>query len=134
MFMLCDPTTSTTVLWSSAWLCTSTAGAASRVHGRCCTRCARSGRVERSGSGSALRAIQCLPALTGQRRWPAGGIIAGHSLHQLERSRLTRPDLVRNGTREVNMIQLGRVLTDETMDLPEHVTAGLMQDTEGGAR
>ena len=28
----------------------------------------------KSGAGSALRAIQCLTAITGQWRWPAGGI------------------------------------------------------------
>ncbi len=70
------------------------------------------------GSGSALRAIQCLPALTGQWRWPAGGIAGSVSLAYTNMSKLSRPDLRPEGTREVNMIQLGRVLTDPTMDPP----------------
>lgn len=76
------------------------------------------GMQRSSGAGSAMRAIQCLPALTGQRRWPSGGIIAGHSLRQIDHHNLTRPDLVPAGTREINMNQLGRALTDQAMDPP----------------
>lgn len=71
-----------------------------------------------TGSGSALRAIQCLPALTGQWRWAAGGIAGAVSLAYTNMSNLSRPDLRPPGTREVNMIQLGRVLTDPAMDPP----------------
>lgn len=67
------------------------------------------------GAGSALRAIQCLPALTGQWQWPAGGLSGAVSLGQLNMAALTRPDFVPPHTRQVNMIQLGRVLTDPTM-------------------
>jgi anaerobic selenocysteine-containing dehydrogenase len=70
------------------------------------------------GSGSALRAIQCLPALTGQWQWPSGGIAGAVSIGQTNLSALSRPDLSPAGTREVNMIQLGRVLTDPAMDPP----------------
>lgn len=70
------------------------------------------------GSGSALRAIQCLPAITGQWSWPAGGISAAVSIGKTNLPALSRPDLVPPGTRTVNMIQLGRVLTDPTMDPP----------------
>jgi len=70
------------------------------------------------GSGSALRAIQCLPALTGQWSWPAGGISGAVSIGQTNLPALSRPDLVPAGTRTVNMIQLGRVLTDASMDPP----------------
>jgi anaerobic selenocysteine-containing dehydrogenase len=76
------------------------------------------GMQRSTGSGAALRAIQCLPALTGQWRWPAGGIAAAVSLGQLDLPALSRPDLVPAGTREVNMIQLGRVLTDPELDPP----------------
>ena len=69
-------------------------------------------------SGSALRAIQCLPALTGQWRWPAGGIAGPGSLAYANMANLSRPDLRPPGTREVNMIQLGRVLTDPSTDPP----------------
>jgi anaerobic selenocysteine-containing dehydrogenase len=71
-----------------------------------------------AGSGAALRAIQCLPALTGQWRWPAGGIAQSVSLAYTNMANLSRPDLRPTGTREVNMIQLGRALTDPAMDPP----------------
>lgn len=76
------------------------------------------GMQRSSGSGSALRAVQCLPAVTGQWRWPAGGISGAVSIAQLNLPALTRPDLVPPGTRTVNMIQLGRVLTDQSMAPP----------------
>ena len=74
------------------------------------------GMQRSTGSGSALRAIQCLPALTGQWQWPSGGIAGAVSIGQTNLSTLSRPDLSPAGTREVNMIQLGRVLTDPTMN------------------
>ncbi len=70
------------------------------------------GMQRAAGAGSALRAIQCLTALTGQWRWPAGGISQALSLGQLALPAISRPDLSPPGTREVNMIQLGRVLTE----------------------
>ncbi len=76
------------------------------------------GMQRSTGSGSALRAIQCLPALTGQWQWPAGGIAGAVSIGQTNLPALSRPDLSPAGTREVNMIQLGRVLNDPTMDPP----------------
>jgi anaerobic selenocysteine-containing dehydrogenase len=76
------------------------------------------GMQRSTGSGSALRAIQCLPALTGQWQWPSGGIAGAVSIGQTNLSALSRPDLSPAGTREVNMIQLGRVLTDPVMDPP----------------
>jgi anaerobic selenocysteine-containing dehydrogenase len=76
------------------------------------------GMQRSTGAGAALRAIQCLTELTGQRRWPAGGIASAESIGQLNLPALSRPDLVPPGTREVNMIQLGRVLTDRGLDPP----------------
>ncbi len=76
------------------------------------------GMQRSTGSGSALRAIQCLPALTGQWQWPSGGIAGAVSIGHTNLSALSRPDLAPPGTREVNMIQLGRVLTDQAMDPP----------------
>lgn len=70
------------------------------------------GMQRAAGAGAALRAIQCLIALTGQWRWPAGGISQALSLAQFSLPALSRPDLSPPGTREVNMIQLGRVLTE----------------------
>ncbi len=74
------------------------------------------GMQRSTGSGSALRAIQCLPALTGQWQWPSGGIAGAVSIGHANLPALTRPDLAPTGTREVNMIQLGRVLTDPAME------------------
>lgn len=73
------------------------------------------GMQRSAGAGSALRAIQCLPALTGQWRWPAGGIAGAVSIGAVNLGSLSRPDLSPEGTRTVNMIQLGRVLTDPAM-------------------
>jgi anaerobic selenocysteine-containing dehydrogenase len=70
------------------------------------------GMQRAAGAGSALRAIQCLTAVTGQWRWAAGGISQALSLGQLALPALARPDLSPPSTREVNMIQLGRVLTE----------------------
>ena len=70
------------------------------------------GMQRAAGAGSALRAIQCLTALTGQWRWPAGGISQQVSIGGFDLAALSRPDLSPPGTREVNMIQLGRVLTE----------------------
>jgi anaerobic selenocysteine-containing dehydrogenase len=76
------------------------------------------GMQRSSGAGSALRAIQCLVALTGQWRWAAGGISQAVSIGGVNLPALSRPDLSPAGTREVNMIQLGRVLTDPLLDPP----------------
>lgn len=70
------------------------------------------GMQRSTGAGAALRAIQCLPALTGQWRWPAGGVVGAASLAQLDLPKLSRPDLAPPGRRQVNMIQLGRALTE----------------------
>ncbi len=76
------------------------------------------GMQRSAGSGSALRAIQCLPALTGQWRWPAGGISNAVSIGELNLGAISRPDLAPAGTRQVSMIQLGRTLDDTSMDPP----------------
>jgi anaerobic selenocysteine-containing dehydrogenase len=76
------------------------------------------GMQRAAGAGSALRAIQCLTAITGQWRWPAGGISQAVSIGQLDLPSLSRPDLSPPGTREVNMIQLGRALTDPLLNPP----------------
>ena len=76
------------------------------------------GMQRTSGAGSALRAVQCLPALTGQWQFASGGIAGAVSIGQANLPLLTRPDFTPEGTRTVNMIQLGRVLTDLAMDPP----------------
>jgi len=69
------------------------------------------------GSGMALRAIDCLPALTGQWRHAAGGIVDARSLRMANLAALMRPDLGAP-TRTLNMIQLGRHLTDPSLTPP----------------
>ena len=116
-------------------------GVACRRHRRICSSSMRRARpaairlgvgMQRStGSGSALRAIQCLPALTGQWRWPAGGIAGAVSIGQTNLSALSAPRPLPAGTREVNMIQLGRVLTDPSMD-PADSSLVRMEQQPGG--
>ena len=67
------------------------------------------------GAGSALRAIQCLPALTGQWRHAAGGIAFAHSFEALRARRLTRTPECPPSPRQLNMLQLGRHLTDPNL-------------------
>lgn len=67
------------------------------------------------GAGSALRAIQCLPALTGQWRHAAGGITFAHSFEALRARRLTRTPECSPPPRQLNMLQLGRYLTDPSL-------------------
>ncbi len=76
------------------------------------------GMQRTAGAGAALRSIQCLPALTGQWQFAAGGIAGAVSIGQANTHLLSRPDLTPPGTRSVNMIQLGRALTDPNMDPP----------------
>ncbi|MFV1990305.1 MAG: molybdopterin-dependent oxidoreductase, partial [Acidimicrobiales bacterium] len=74
------------------------------------------GMQRATGSGSALRAIQCLPALTGQWKWAAGGIHQSVSIGEFNLGALSRPDFVPEGTRSVSMIRLGQVLNDDALD------------------
>jgi anaerobic selenocysteine-containing dehydrogenase len=76
------------------------------------------GMQRSAGAGSALRAIQCLAGVTGQYQYAAGGISQAVSIGWARPDRLSRPDLSPAGTRQVNMIQIGRVLTDATMAPP----------------
>jgi anaerobic selenocysteine-containing dehydrogenase len=72
--------------------------------------------VERSAGGSqALRAIFSLPALTGSWKDPGGGIyqmpLWEFPVHW---DRVCRPDLIPEGTRTINVLKLGEVLTGES--------------------
>ena len=71
--------------------------------------------VERSAGGAqALRAIFSLPALTGSWKDPGGGIyqmpLWEFPVHW---DRVCRPDLIPEGTRVLNVLKLGEVLTGE---------------------
>jgi anaerobic selenocysteine-containing dehydrogenase len=61
------------------------------------------------GGGNAVRAVACLPALTGAWRHRAGGMLLSASgTHRFDDSALSRPDLRANGhSRSVNMSTIG---------------------------
>ena len=71
--------------------------------------------VERSAGGAqALRAIFCLPALTGSWKDPGGGIYQMPLWEfPILFDRVCRPELIPEGTRVVNVLQLGAALNGE---------------------
>lgn len=72
-----------------------------------------------AGGGMAVRTVACLPAVTGAWRHVGGGVLLSTSgTFPVDTAALERPDLVRPGTRTLNMSQLGRILTDPTLDPP----------------
>jgi anaerobic selenocysteine-containing dehydrogenase len=82
------------------------------------------GMDHRGNGAQAFRTIACLPALTGAWRDRGGGIagMAGRFMRTgLSMQRLTMPELEDPSLRLVNMGQLGRALTDATMDPPVRV-------------
>ncbi len=73
--------------------------------------------LQRHGGGAmAVRTICCLPAVTGDWRYPGGGAMLSTSkLFPFDDAFLTRPDLIPPGTRTVNMTRLADALVG---DLP----------------
>ncbi len=61
------------------------------------------------GGGNAVRAVACLPALTGAWRHRAGGLLLSSSgSFPVDRAALQRPDLLAGRTpRTINMVQIG---------------------------
>ena len=76
--------------------------------------------LERNRNGGAgLRAIYALPALMGKFRHPAGGVVGGSgALFPKTMKKLQRPDLIPEGTRTLNIIDVGRHLADDDIDPP----------------
>ncbi|MFK8067263.1 MAG: molybdopterin-dependent oxidoreductase [Gammaproteobacteria bacterium] len=72
--------------------------------------------LERSyGGGQTIRAVTCLPALTGAWRHVGGGILQFPVWeHPYKFDVICRPDLIPEGTQVVNILHTGRVLTGET--------------------
>jgi anaerobic selenocysteine-containing dehydrogenase len=69
------------------------------------------------GGGQAVRAVSCLPALTGAWRHVGGGALQFPVWeHPYKFDVISRPDLIPEGTRVINAIQIGRALNGE-MDL-----------------
>ncbi len=69
--------------------------------------------IERSpGGGDSVRAVTCLPALTGAWRQPGGGTVE-MPIYEFPMSlaHVCRPDWIKPGTRVVNELDLGAALT-----------------------
>ncbi len=72
------------------------------------------GLQRHGGGGMAVRTICCLPAVTGDWRYPGGGALLSTSkLYPFNGTYLERPDLIPPGTRTVNMVQLAEALHGE---------------------
>ena len=71
--------------------------------------------IERHASGGqAVRAICCLPALVGAWRHVGGGIMQSSGrAFPIRREAMQRADLIRPGTRAINLLRLGAALTGE---------------------
>jgi anaerobic selenocysteine-containing dehydrogenase len=72
--------------------------------------------LERNYGGSqAIRAVSCLPALIGAWRHVGGGVLQMPIWeHPYDFMTMCRPDLIKEGTPVVNILQLGRALVGET--------------------
>src|SRR5262245_51148246 len=72
-----------------------------------------------AGAGMAVRTISCLPAVTGAWRHPGGGVLLSASgTFPVDAEALERPDLVPEGTRSLNMSELGNLLDPSRLDPP----------------
>lgn len=72
------------------------------------------------GGGQTIRAVTCLPALTGAWRHVGGGALQFPVWeHPYKFDVICRPDLIPEGTRVINALQIGRALTGEMpLDIP----------------
>ena len=69
------------------------------------------------GGGQTIRAVTCIPALTGAWKHVGGGITQFPVWeHPYKFDVICRPDLIPDGTRVVNALQLGRALLGENID------------------
>jgi anaerobic selenocysteine-containing dehydrogenase len=72
-----------------------------------------------AGAGMAVRTIACLPALVGAWRHPGGGLLLSTSgTFPVNNEALERPDLIRPGTRTLNMSRIGKLLLDAELSPP----------------
>lgn len=78
------------------------------------------GLSRHDNGGMTCRTIACLPALTGAYAHPAGGaLLSSGEAFRLRSAALERPDLMPEpAPRTINMIQLGRALTDPDLRPP----------------
>jgi len=67
-----------------------------------------------AGGGNSVRIITCLPALVGDWRHAGGGIqLSSSGTYPQRTAALTRSDLIKPGTRTLNMSSLGQVLRQD---------------------
>jgi anaerobic selenocysteine-containing dehydrogenase len=77
------------------------------------------GLERNQNGGSGIRAVFALPALAGKFGVDGGGLVNGASYaFPKTPARLQRPDLVPPGTRTLNIVDVGRHLTDPTLAPP----------------
>jgi anaerobic selenocysteine-containing dehydrogenase len=77
------------------------------------------GLQRHGGGGMAVRTIVCLPAVTGDWRYPgAGAFLSTSKAYPFDEHYLTRPDLIPKGTRTINMVQLAEALHGELPGAP----------------
>jgi anaerobic selenocysteine-containing dehydrogenase len=77
------------------------------------------GLSRHDNGGMTCRTLACLPALTGAYADPHGGaLLSSGGAFELDFAAFERPDLMPAPSRVINMIQLGRALTDATLAPP----------------
>jgi anaerobic selenocysteine-containing dehydrogenase len=77
------------------------------------------GLSRHDNGGMTCRTLACLPALTGAYADPHGGaLLSSGGAFELDFAAFERPDLMPAPARVVNMIQLGRALTDPALSPP----------------
>src|SRR5262249_38674882 len=77
------------------------------------------GLERNQNGGSGIRAIFALPALAGKFGVDGGGLVNGASFaFPKTPARLQRPDLVPPGTRTLNIVDVGKYLTDPSLKPP----------------
>ncbi len=77
------------------------------------------GMQRHGGGGMAVRTVCCLPAVIGSWRHVGGGALLSTSkLSPWDGDALERPDLIRPGTRTINMVQLAEALHGELSGPP----------------
>jgi anaerobic selenocysteine-containing dehydrogenase len=79
------------------------------------------GPEKHPGGGMLLRTLACLPALVGAWRDRGGGLLTWTlelHLRALDTDAVERPGLAAGRTRTINMVQLGRALTDPALRPP----------------
>ena len=76
------------------------------------------GLSRHDNGGMTCRTLACLPALTGAYADPHGGALLGAAAFALDSTRARAADLMPAPPRVINMIQLGRALTDPDLAPP----------------